>query len=545
MIALILLIAVVVIVAGGLEASRRMRFGRGSAAKHHRALDTLGHITNQQVGQDSTVVATGMSSAALHNVRLVATADPTHPRIHPAPIGQRLGAARARGEPGEDGIRLLVPDASADDGVEPSETIEMGAAAAPESRAGGPEHHGEAAAHDGPEHHDEVADHEQPEDHDAVPEHKGTVDDTSPDVDITAGAAAEEAVPEDRELGGDDTNGAADVVEGDDVEGVEDAWFDDGTDRAELEDPAADLPEPLELAEPEPVEMAELAEPEPVEARTPAPVPPAAASPTQEVVVHIEEPWPEPEAQPVVSAAVPDAQPGLSLSGPLGPIAGDEGFRIIVDDEHPVATPRPADPTPWSAFHAARPEETRAQLAALALSGGVDGGTSTTMRTGRTRHRGGRRAPRSADHRRAGVAVAAVAVVGLGGASIGFLSLRHPSAPPHATTARPVAVTLPPTTPPPAASLVSKTSSTATYHLLGSPPISLQDSGPCWMEVRRGNQDGPVLFKGVVSSGQHRDLTGPVWVRLGNPPAVAVLVGGAPLTEPSLSRDNPYNLQFQ
>lgn len=478
MIALVLLIAVVIVVGGGLEASRRMRFGRGSAAKHHRALDTLGHITTQQVDH-GTVSATGTTSSRLQNVRLLATADPTQPRIHPAPIGQRLGAPRADGAVADEAVRLVAPEPP---DVIPADGWTADGGTADSELADGPSGPVDAAL-----------------DRSAWSDEPGEDEEHPAASDGTDGAGRIDPVLDEDVHGGD----------------LEDSWFDEGIGFDELDDGELD-----------------------------------------DVAATVEDPWPEPDEpfEPRPGDAGADDVAARPAQGQgvvdTGPIVGEEGFRVLVDNDHHGTGPHPAEPAMPADFHAARPEDTRAQLAALARSGGVQGGTAAATRPHRGRQHSGRgrggsggRAHRH-PRRRTAVVALAVAVVGLAAVSVGILGLRHAPARHRAIIASPVA-TAPPTTAPPLASLLSKTSSTATYQVTGSPVISLEGSAACWMEVRHGNQTGPLLFEGVLQAGQHKDLNGPVWVRLGNPPAVAVLINGSPLSNPSLSSSNPFDLQFQ
>jgi helix-turn-helix protein/uncharacterized protein DUF4115 len=53
--------------------------------------------------------------------------------------------------------------------------------------------------------------------------------------------------------------------------------------------------------------------------------------------------------------------------------------------------------------------------------------------------------------------------------------------------------------------------------------------GPCWLEIRRGGANGPVLFENTLPQSHTLPVkltSGPVWVSVGNPPALDVRLGG-------------------
>lgn len=108
---------------------------------------------------------------------------------------------------------------------------------------------------------------------------------------------------------------------------------------------------------------------------------------------------------------------------------------------------------------------------------------------------------------------------------------------------RPVTTTAPPPVIP--ASLVSAHAGTATYHLTtSSASIAVKASGPCWIEVRAGSPQGQVIYEGTLEKGQESSVTGPAWIRLGDPPYVAVMVNGARMSPPGATVAAPLNLQF-
>jgi Domain of unknown function (DUF4115) len=144
-----------------------------------------------------------------------------------------------------------------------------------------------------------------------------------------------------------------------------------------------------------------------------------------------------------------------------------------------------------------------------------------------------------------------VTVVGLPGqGSPGVPAAARSSAPttahPHTTTtsapARTTTTTSPPVKP---AVLVSSQNGTATYQLRSaSASIVVTASGPCWLEVRANSPLGQIVYEGTLEAGGRSTVTGPAWIRLGNPPVVAVKVNGTPMTVPGAQVGLPLNLQF-
>jgi hypothetical protein len=150
------------------------------------------------------------------------------------------------------------------------------------------------------------------------------------------------------------------------------------------------------------------------------------------------------------------------------------------------------------------------------------------------------------------VAVVAIGVTVLGlpgqGSPSGQIAARSgpPSSAAHSptTTGGPKVTT---TTPPAAkpAVLVSSQNGTATYQLSSaSASIVVSASGPCWLEVRANSPLGQIVYEGTLEAGVRFSVTGPAWIRLGNPPVVAVKVNGTPMTVPGGETAVPLNLQF-
>jgi hypothetical protein len=128
----------------------------------------------------------------------------------------------------------------------------------------------------------------------------------------------------------------------------------------------------------------------------------------------------------------------------------------------------------------------------------------------------------------------------------------HPSrskSPAKPSTSEKKKKTAPPTTvttaPPKPAQLLSAGGGTATYQLRSKDAlVVVKASGPCWIEVRVGSSAGQVVYEGTLEAGMTAHVTGPAWIRLGNPPAVTVLVDGTPMPVPGRQVAVPMNLQF-
>jgi Domain of unknown function (DUF4115) len=150
------------------------------------------------------------------------------------------------------------------------------------------------------------------------------------------------------------------------------------------------------------------------------------------------------------------------------------------------------------------------------------------------------------------VAVAAIGItlLGLPGQGTPATHNAAKSGPPtsaHPTSTTSVAPKSSPTTAPVAkpAVLVSSQNGTATYQLRSaSASIVVSASGPCWLEVRANSPLGQIVYEGTLEAGVHFSVTGPAWIRLGNPPAAAVKVNGTPMTVPGAQLAVPVNLQF-
>jgi hypothetical protein len=69
-------------------------------------------------------------------------------------------------------------------------------------------------------------------------------------------------------------------------------------------------------------------------------------------------------------------------------------------------------------------------------------------------------------------------------------------------------------------------------------------SGPCWIEVKANSALGQVIYEGTLGKGQESSVTGPAWIRLGDPPFVTVTVNGTSMHVPGATTAVPLDLQF-
>jgi hypothetical protein len=93
--------------------------------------------------------------------------------------------------------------------------------------------------------------------------------------------------------------------------------------------------------------------------------------------------------------------------------------------------------------------------------------------------------------------------------------------------------------------LLSAIGGTDTYQLTSkTASIVVTASGPCWVEVRAGSSAGQVVTEQTLQAGQAVKVTGPAWIRLGDPPYAKVSVDGSPTTVPGARYGVPLNLDF-
>jgi hypothetical protein len=93
--------------------------------------------------------------------------------------------------------------------------------------------------------------------------------------------------------------------------------------------------------------------------------------------------------------------------------------------------------------------------------------------------------------------------------------------------------------------LIASNSTTATYQLSGSSPITLQVTGDCWVDVHQGGATGPSVLTTTLVPGQTESFSGAVWMRLGNPTAVVIRVGTSAVPPAPITAGQPYDLDFQ
>lgn len=280
-------------------------------------------------------------------------------------------------------------------------------------------------------------------------------------------------------------------------------------------------------------------------------------------------------------AASVDADPVDGHAGPVDPLqdraAARESFKLAVPGdeatpagETPVGGGAPVlrfdedvltDPAPTTMPPV--PHLPPEAVAALASSGRRGQRADATKHRSSSRHRAGRQAPASRRSRGAGpgagrrtaamvvIAAAAVLVVVAVAAALTLRSApshRRAAAPnPPLSTPRPAsAPTVAPTTVAAPATLVSSTPQDAVYSLAGPSTITFTASrGASWIELRQGAQAGTIVYQGILRQGQAQNITGPAWVRLGNPTAVSIAVNQTPLAAPTLTAGEPFNLQFR
>lgn len=225
---------------------------------------------------------------------------------------------------------------------------------------------------------------------------------------------------------------------------------------------------------------------------------------------------------------------------PPGPASARDGAAV---------TPSPPAPVPAALLPAGAEGEARQA-----------GGTGPETPAGSKKTAGGHK---SSVARPLAVAAVSVAVAGVALgvelanparratlATPGTVSRPRPSAPARATSTSVRATTTAPattapTSPPQPAVLVSANGGTATYQLT-SPTASIvvKAHGPCWIEVKTGSPKGQVVVEETLSAGQRSSVAGPAWIRLGDPPHVAVTVDGTPMSVPGAGAAVPLNLQF-
>jgi Domain of unknown function (DUF4115) len=235
-----------------------------------------------------------------------------------------------------------------------------------------------------------------------------------------------------------------------------------------------------------------------------------------------------PQPWPVMSSQPADRPAGVRDDTAVGPTS--EPARSAPLD--PV-TPRPMWPDPGGSR----------------ATGTVANATRTARGARRHRRYGARRPSNRPRYLRFGAAAVVVATVALVGFDRWGPYRSRPAAPASRPAASLPAPPSPQTTPPPpaAAVLISGDSHGARYQVPPSAEIELVTSSPCWLQIRTGSVAGPILFEGVLRPGDRKLLPspGPLWLRLGNPAGVAVIVNSNTLHLAGSSSGQPYNLELR
>jgi cytoskeleton protein RodZ len=99
---------------------------------------------------------------------------------------------------------------------------------------------------------------------------------------------------------------------------------------------------------------------------------------------------------------------------------------------------------------------------------------------------------------------------------------------PSAKKGAPTTTFVPPTT--------GSTTTKKKHHHAAPPPVVLPtravlvaSRGSCWLEVRQGNASGALIYENTLQQGQTLPVkltSGPVWMRVGDPPSLDIRLGG-------------------
>jgi hypothetical protein len=235
--------------------------------------------------------------------------------------------------------------------------------------------------------------------------------------------------------------------------------------------------------------------------------------------------------------------------------ASEDRPQLVFDDTGAAraatpapSLPPPALPTPIPA-HAPVPP----QPAAAAVVGSLSSSTPA-FRPGRPP----RRRPLS-DYRASRWVLAGVGVVSILIAIVGVLVASQGPTRPTRTQAKAASAAnksaQPATTPTTSvgpggvsAVLIGSSSDGAQYGLPGTAQLELLATERCWVQIRTGSNSGAVVFSGMMQPGDRQPLPPgtPVWLRLGNPPGISIVVNGQPLHLDAVpTGPQPFNLTFQ
>ena len=141
------------------------------------------------------------------------------------------------------------------------------------------------------------------------------------------------------------------------------------------------------------------------------------------------------------------------------------------------------------------------------------------------------------------VAVAVVAGLAMLGGGGGGNPSAQRSVPPSSSVPGPTA----PTTALAPVVAISHDSQEARFRLAQpGAVIELAPVSSCWVQIRLGSATGQVVFTGTLRPGDRRPLPAgqAVWLRIGNPPGMAIQVNGTPLAISAPDNSQPYNVVF-
>ena len=148
------------------------------------------------------------------------------------------------------------------------------------------------------------------------------------------------------------------------------------------------------------------------------------------------------------------------------------------------------------------------------------------------------------------VAAAVVVVVAVA-VGVALVLARHgQSATPSAQRSAPAASATGAGAPTTAASpvvSVSRDSQEARFRVVqAGAVVELAPVSSCWVQIRMGSATGQVVFTGTMRQGDRRALPAgqPVWLRIGNPPGMAIEVNGSPLAISEPANSQPFNVVF-
>lgn len=225
------------------------------------------------------------------------------------------------------------------------------------------------------------------------------------------------------------------------------------------------------------------------------------------------------DLEPAADVAAAPLEP--AVAGPVDPSERAEWASRLATIRAPQAAAPPR--------RAPSPDRARRRLLAVAVVAVVIvGAAMAAVATGAIGH-GTHPTSGTSGGQAAGATSTPVTTAPGGGRSSGGTTTSSTTTSPAVTTAQ--------------VKLVSSSVGVSVYQVPKATPITLVATGPCWVEARSGDTTGPVVYTATMQAGATQSLTGPVWIRLGNPTAVKVTAGGTTVSPP-VSNGSPYDLQF-